>query len=66
MTLLNNKQTFVTGYNACQASVDAGPRVLTGAVLTDSGTTSRALIEQDTNEDMHLNESVYSLTFRSQ
>lgn len=66
LTLLNNKQTFVNGYNACQASVDAGPRVLTGVVLTDSGTTSRALIEQDTNEDMHLNESVYSLTFRSQ
>ncbi len=66
LNLRKNKLDFTTGYAACQDSVNAGPRVLSGAVLTDSGATSRTLIEQDEKEDMHLNESVYALNFRSQ
>lgn len=34
--------------------------------MTDSGSGFRTLIEQDEKEDMHLNESVYALSFRSQ
>ncbi len=66
LNLRKNKLDFTTGYAACQDSVNAGPRVLSGSVLTDSGATSRTLIEQDDKEDMHLNESVYALNFRSQ
>jgi len=40
--------------------------VLSGNVSTDSGASHRTLIEQEENEDMHVNESVYSLSLRSQ
>lgn len=66
LNLRKNKTDFTTGYEACQDSVNAGPRVLSGSVLTDSGATSRTLIEQDEKEDMHLNESVYALKFNTQ
>jgi hypothetical protein len=66
LNLRKNKTDFTTGYLACQDSINAGPRINSGAVLTDSGSTSRTLIEQDDKEDMHLNESVYALSFKSQ
>jgi hypothetical protein len=40
ITLRTNKTTFINGYTACQASVDAGPQILSGTV------TNSNLIEQ--------------------
>jgi len=66
INLKKNKTDFVNGYTACQESINAGPRVLSASVLTDSGSTSRALLEQDEKEDMHLNEKVYKVDFLAQ
>jgi hypothetical protein len=59
-TLRNNKKSFVDGYLACQASVDAGPQILSGTV------TNSTLLEQSEGEDMHYNESVYTLQMKAQ
>lgn len=66
LTLKASKKTFVDGYNSCQSSINAGPRILSGSVINDAGATDRTLIEQSEGEDMHLNESVYSLSLRAQ
>lgn len=66
ITLRNNKQTFINGYTTCQASINAGPRILSGAVVNDAGSTFRTLIEQEYGENTHLNESVYNLSMRAQ
>jgi hypothetical protein len=66
INLRRNKLDFTSGYEACQNSVIAGPRIISGVITADVGTTSRTLIEQDENEDMHLNESVYAVTIKGQ
>jgi hypothetical protein len=66
INLRKNKTDFTAGYVACQESVNAGPRVLSGSIVADTGSNSRTLIEQGEGEDMHLNESVYALNLRSQ
>lgn len=60
ITLRENKKTFVDGYLACQDSVNAGPKILSGTL------TNATLIEQGDNEATHPNESVYELNLRSQ
>ncbi len=60
ITLRDNKKTFVDGYLACQDSVNAGPKILSGTL------TNATLIEQGDNEATHPNESVYELSLRSQ